>query len=113
MKGGALLTGNIVLPDDFDLVAVEGLGGEVIILQAKGKGIATAGAYEEGVDVMDVDLGLHEGAGDGLEEGFIFEFHRDEPALHVREIVLDEEVLRFFGIVHDESNDGTVSGIKN
>lgn len=110
---GASLTGDIVLPDDFDLVPLEGFGGEFIIFKAEGEGVATAWSNEEGVNVVDVDFRLNKGTGDGLEEGFVLDLHRDEPALDIGKVVFDEQVLGFFGIVNDEANDGAVGGIEN
>ena len=45
---GASLTGDIVLPDDFDLVPLEGFGGEFVVFEAEGEGVATARSHEEG-----------------------------------------------------------------
>ena len=86
------------MADDAELVSVEGVGGEVVVLQTEGECGLAHGAREEGVGVVDVDLGLDEGGGDALDVSLAVQFDCDQLALDVGETVFNEEFLGLLGI---------------
>jgi hypothetical protein len=84
-----------------------------VVFDVEDESGAAFGAFDEAVNVVDVDLGLEEGGEDLLEVAFVVDFDGDYGALHVGEIVIHHERASLVGVVHDQTEDGGVGGVEH
>ena len=92
-------------------MAGEDGGGEFLCFGADDETVAAVRTEEERVDVVDVDLGLEQEAGDVLQLGFRLELDGDDGDVVMREAVLVEDLLRPLGVVDDDADDGRVGRV--
>ena len=102
-----------MLREHFEAVVAERLGGDVGIFHVEGERAFALGAFNEAVDVVDVNLGFEERREHILELRFTLDLNDENLALGVRIIVVDEKLAGLVGVVDNHANDGAVGRIEN
>ena len=73
---------------------------------------SAAGADEQGIAEVDIDLGLEQGGQHARQVGgSLFQFGHNEFAYPVSNVIAAEEFLEFFGIAHDDPRDRCFGGV--
>ena len=101
----------VTFRDEVEAFFFEGPHGEIDIVDVEGDGSLPI-AIEEGVGVLDVDLGLEQGDAD-LEVGLrvLGEFDSDEVDFGEGELGEFEDFAAPIGVVHNEADDGAIDRV--
>ena len=91
-------------------MAAQGLLGQVVVFHAQGEDGFAVRVRNEGVEVVDVQLGLQQGGHEAAQAGGV-DLDHHQLAFGERETLAHQHVARAVGIVHHDTDNGTVGGV--
>ena len=104
---------DVALREDAESAVAQRLAGGVGVFGADDERGAAFGAFDETVDVVNVDFSFEQRGEHALQLGFICDLDGEDGAFGVGKIVVHHQLAGFGGIVHDETHNRAVSGIED